>query len=51
MPAERFNCYLCGEKIAAGEDSKRVERKSLILWAHARCLESQKKSAPKASSA
>jgi hypothetical protein len=26
MPAARFNCYLCGEKIAANEESERVER-------------------------
>jgi hypothetical protein len=44
MPAERFNCYVCGEKIAANEESERVERGSLILWAHARCLKLQKAS-------
>jgi hypothetical protein len=44
MPAERLNCYLCGEKIAANEESERVERGSLILWAHSRCLKSQQAS-------
>jgi hypothetical protein len=45
IPTERFNCYLCGEKIAAKEESERVERGSLILSAHSRCLKSQQSSA------
>ena len=34
MPATQFNCYLCGEKIEVNQESERVKRGSLILWAH-----------------
>ncbi len=42
MPAPRVNCYLCGEVIGVNEESERVERGSLILWAHTQCLNRQK---------
>jgi hypothetical protein len=45
MPVTQFNCYLCGEKIGANEDSERVDRGSLMLWAHSKCLRSQEASA------
>jgi hypothetical protein len=44
MPAKQFNCYLCGEKIESEKDAERVARRSLILWAHPRCLKSQQAS-------
>jgi hypothetical protein len=50
MPATRFNCYLCGEKIEVNEESERVERGSLILWAHSRCLKGQEASGRSAGS-
>lgn len=44
MPWTEFNCYLCGEKIGVNEESERVERGSLILWAHLKCLKALKAS-------
>jgi diadenosine tetraphosphate (Ap4A) HIT family hydrolase len=41
MPTEPLNCYLCGEAIGVGEESERVKRGSLILWAHPRCVRRQ----------
>jgi hypothetical protein len=44
--ATNFNCYLCGETIDPSDDHERVNRGSLTLWAHSRCLAAQEATDP-----
>ena len=42
VSVQKLNCYLCAQTIGANDDYERVERGSLVLWAHTRCLAAQR---------